>query len=581
MSRPGIDSSAISDLPTRTEKSATVRRLFGVLVAATGLLTIGSALLPPLHDRVRLVEIYFPIGDVRLASVLAVQAGLLLLFMARQLARGKKRAWQLSVALLWASTILHVAKGLDVEEALVSAGLALSLLVYRSRFRAASDAPSLTRLFKIFPLLVAAPFAYGIAGLAIRHAELVGGFSWTAALSEVAHRVVWMSGPVRYARPFFGEWFPFSISVVGAVVVGYILFLAFRPVVVHPAVVRSSEDEAELRRLALADHGTLAYFVLRDDKEIFFSADRSAALGYRQVGGVALVAGDPIGNPSAWPDLIASFAEHAHVHGWSLAAIGLGRSAADAFEKVGCKVVYLGDEAIVGASTFTLEGRAIRKVRWACSRLEREGYAIEWHRTGELNPDLRSALLYVSSGWKDGAAERGFSMSLGRLFDPRDADCLVAVARDANGDVRGFLHFVPAGPHGYSLDVMRRDHDAAPGINEWLIARTLEHVNTLGVREVSLNFAFMRAVIRPTEEQSTLSRLQRWVILKLGPWFQIESLYRFNNKFGPQWRQRFGACEDTLAMPSVLIAAMRAEKFIEIPSLKRKEKTGVGASAPE
>jgi lysyl-tRNA synthetase class 2 len=176
-------------------------------------------------------------------------------------------------------------------------------------------------------------------------------------------------------------------------------------------------------------------------------------------------------------------------------------------------------------------------------------------------------------------------MSLGRLFDPRDGDCLVAVARDAEGRVRGFLHFVPAGPHGYSLDVMRRDHDSAPGINEWLIARTLEHLHGLGVHEVSLNFAFMRAVIRPESEQGAMSRLQRWIVLKLGPWFQIESLYRFNNKFGPDWRQRFGACEDRLAMPGVVLAAMRAEKFIELPALrqgarrtKRRDKVQAGAS---
>jgi lysyl-tRNA synthetase class 2 len=428
------------------------------------------------------------------------------------------------------------------------------------------------------PVLVAVPFAYGLAGLAIRHAEIAGGFSWATGFSEVAHRIAWMSGPVHYLHPFFGAWFPISISVVAAVVAGRILFLLFRPVVVARVIDRSPHEEAELRKLALADHGTLAYFVLRDDKDVFFNDEGTAALGYRQVGGVALVAGDPIGDPSTWPALVERFADHAHVRGWSLSAIGLSRTAADAFEALGCKIVYLGDEAVVDARVFTLEGRAIRKVRWACSRLEREGYTIEWHRSGALHPDLKRALLHVSSAWKGEMDERGFSMSLGRLFDPRDADCLVVVARDPLGDVRGFLHFVPAGPHGYSLDVMRRDRNAAPGINEWLIARTLEHLRMLDVHEVSLNFAFMRGVIRPDGEQSRLSRLQRWVVLKLGPYFQIESLYRFNNKFGPEWRERFGACEDTLAMPAVLVAALRAERVVDFPSLRRREKERVPAS---
>jgi lysyl-tRNA synthetase class 2 len=470
--------------------------VFGVLVAATGSLTIGSALLPPLHDRIRLIELYFPLGDLQLASVLAVQAGLLLLFMARQLARGKRRAWQLSIALLAASAILHVVKGLDVEEAAISATLAVTLFVYRSRFRAASDAPSFARLLRSLPFLIAVPFAYGVTGLALRSSDLADGFTWSAALSEVAYRIVWMSGPIVYTHRFFGGWFPFSISVVALVVAIYILFLTFRPVV-GMALHRTAADETDLRRLALADKGTLAYFLLRDDKQVFFNQERTAALGYRQVGGVALVSGDPVGDQAAWPRLVALFADHAHINGWSLSGIGLSETAGSAFAGVGCRLVYLGDEAIIEPSSFSLEGRAIRKVRWACARMEREGYTVEWHRSGDLGPDLRRALLHVSSAWKDGAEERGFSMSLGRLFDPRDGDCLVAVARDREEAVRAFLHFVPAGPHGYSLDVMRRDHDTPPGINEWLIARTLEQTASMGVREVSLNFAFMRAVIRP------------------------------------------------------------------------------------
>src|SRR5262249_4443111 len=153
-------------------------------------------------------------------------------------------------------------------------------------------------------------------------------------------------------------------------------------------------------------------------------------------------------------------------HGWSVAAIGLTEKAAESFTAIGLRRIYLGDEAMIDTSTFSVEGPERRKVRQTTANIERRGFTLELHRSADLNPDLRRALLHVSDSWRGAQEERGFSMSLGRLFDRRDPDALVAVARDTDGVVRAFLHFVPAGPHGYSLDVMRRDRDMPSGLNE-------------------------------------------------------------------------------------------------------------------
>ena len=47
------------------------------------------------------------------------------------------------------------------------------------------------------------------------------------------------------------------------------------------------------------------------------------------------------------------------------------------------------------------------------------------------------------------------------------------MAFDADNKLRGFLHFVPWGEDGLSLDLMRRDRDAENGINEFLIVAAL------------------------------------------------------------------------------------------------------------
>ena len=59
--------------------------------------------------------------------------------------RGHRRAWAMSLALLVLSSFLHVAKGLDIEEATVAIGLAVYLAFRRDCFPAAS-CPQKTRV---------------------------------------------------------------------------------------------------------------------------------------------------------------------------------------------------------------------------------------------------------------------------------------------------------------------------------------------------------------------------------------------------------------------------------------------------
>jgi lysyl-tRNA synthetase class 2 len=292
------------------------------------------------------------------------------------------------------------------------------------------------------------------------------------------------------------------------------------------------------------------------------------------VGGVALVTSDPLGPQDGWARAIDGFASYAHEHGWRVAALATSEAGTQAWADLGFRTLYLGDEAIIDTATWTIEGSRMRKVRQTTAHVARLGYTVEWHRSADVPPDLQRALLHISDSWRGQDAERGFTMSLGRLFDPRDADCLVAVARDAEGFARGFLHFTPVftgtGTPSYSLDVMRRDRDANQGLNDFLIVRTIQHCAAIGVPAVSLNFAFLRGIIRPAGRQRPMERLQRWLANRLGPWFQIESLYRFNSKFAPIWRPRYAAYESPMSVPTVLLAALRAEKLLDFGSMRRR-----------
>ena len=160
-------------------------------------------------------------------------------------------------------------------------------------------------------------------------------------------------------------------------------------------------------------------------------------------------------------------------------------------------------------------------------------------------------------------------MALGRVIDPLDPECVWVVARQ-DGVMRAFLQFVPWGADGMSLDLMRRDRTAEPGVNELLIVHALNKAPDLGIRRVSLNFAAFRSSLERGERLGAGPVIRAWrrVLLFASRWFQIESLYRFNAKFQPTWVPRFLVYPHTADLPRIAMAALEAEAFLTWPSLR-------------
>jgi len=107
------------------------------LALLIGVLDIVSALTPELAARVHVISRVLTINQQLAARGLTLAAGVALLLLASSLSRRKRRAWQLAVALVSVSVVLHLAKGLDLEESLAN----LTLLVLLIRSRRWFDAP--------------------------------------------------------------------------------------------------------------------------------------------------------------------------------------------------------------------------------------------------------------------------------------------------------------------------------------------------------------------------------------------------------------------------------------------------------
>jgi lysyl-tRNA synthetase, class II len=539
-----------------------------VATVLLGVVDIVSALAPERAGRLHDLTTVIPLGVAQSASAVTLVAGILLVLLGQGLRRRKRRAWRGALALTVATMVLHVVKGLDVEEASVTLLLTVLLVVLSDQFYAAGDPRTRRRAPVTFVAMLLASFVLGYLLLLFRHSSIVGSPSIGARLTEVAAGLVGVGGPLHYRGDGTSDLVFGVLLALGAATVLVTAYLILRSP--EPVAALSDTDDERLRALlsGQGERDSLGYFALRRDKAAIFSATGKAAVSYRVVSGVMLASGDPIGDPEAWPGAIAEFAREARRHAWVPAVMGCSEQGGEVWvREAGLRALELGDEAVLDLEEFTLEGRAMRNVRQMVSRVERAGYTTSVRRVGDLSAAEIADITRQAATWRGAEVERGFSMALGRFGQPADGDCVCITAYCGNS-LAAVLHFVPWGHDGLSLDLMRRDRNADAGLNELMIVAAVQAAPGLGVTRLSLNFSVFRSALERGGRLGAGPVLRAWraTLLWASRWFQIESLYRFNAKFRPVWEPRFICYPGAGDLPRIAIAALEAEAFIVWPT---------------
>ncbi|MEY2417607.1 MAG: lysyl-tRNA synthetase, class [Actinomycetota bacterium] len=547
------------------DRRVRIRRRAALLIAAAGVLDLASAITPPLEGRLHALLQLVPLAVPQTATALVTLSGLGLLALARGVRRGQLRAHRVAVALLVGSFVLHLVKGVDVEEAAAAGVVAGYLIAHRAEFRARSRERAIRHGLRVAAgALGAVIVAVAVALEAITMAK---GPRLTVpdAVLATLERLVGQSSVKLPDR--VDDFVSPMLAAVALAFVFWIAWQAIRPV----AVRRSNRDELAHARRVIEQHcaGTLDYFALRQDKEFFFSQDSLVAYAVHQ--SICLVSPDPIGpvwqRAAVWDD----FLRFADEHGWSVGLLGVGEEWLPIYRAAGMHDLYVGDEAVVDASRFSLDGPRRKALRQATNRVARGGYAVTFHDPSDVDEDFKQRVLAVMTKSRRGDVERGFSMTLGRIFDPEDKGLLLAVCADQEGTPVAFCQFVPApGINGYSLDLMRRDDGEHPnGLLDFVIVQTLLHLREAGYEKLGLNFATMRALLAGETGAGLTTRIERWAIKHMSGSMQIESLWYFNSKFDPEWQPRFAVYDTAGNIVPIAFAIARAESWWELPVLGR------------
>ncbi len=536
------DRAALAEFRRRARWRASASRL----TVALAVLTLLPVLRPRRWQPLGLLHDEFPglLAETARTSLLLVAIGLLLL--SRGLRRGHRLAWLGTAGVLVLSAVLHLVHRLDVVAALVVlAGTGLLLAQRRS-----------------FPVL---PNRQTVR----RAALLAGTFAGVAVAVTVAVALLRGDGPGIERARLVGE------GMESVLLVAFVATLGWTLTTPHAPRRQGQADhlaDRERARGVVTRHGggTLDYFALRDDKDWFFVGGSVVAHSVRS--GVCLVSPDPIGPPAERTEAWAEFLRYANELGWSVCVIGASAQWRSIYEASGLRIVYLGDEAVVDCSAFSLAGGERKSLRQAVGRVARGGWTTTFHDPTTLPEVDREQIGQMAGESRRGEAERGFSMTLSRMFDPHDTGLLLSVTRNADGRVDAFCHWTPAADiSGWSLDVMRRrlDVDDLPnGLIDATIVATIDEVVRRGERGLGLNFAVMRERLA-TEPQTRVDELVQPVLQRLSRGTQMASLSAFNEKFGPSWIPRYLVLDAAEFVATQAVAVAGAEGVTELPIIGR------------
>jgi len=335
----------------------------------------------------------------------------------------------------------------------------------------------------------------------------------------------------------------------------------------------TGEDESAIRGLLelYGKNDSLGYFATRRDKSVVFAHSGRAAITYRVEIGVCLASGDPVGDPRAWPQAVDAWLGLCQTYGWAPGVMGASSQGAQAYREGGLNALELGDEAILHTADFKLSGPDMRGVRQAVTRARRAGLTVRIRRHRDISAEEMAETIQRADKWRDTESERGFSMALGRLGDPADTECLLVEALDRDEHVVAMLSLVPWGNNGVSLDLMRRSPQSPNGTIELMVSDLALNAEAIGVTRISLNFAMFRSAFEQGAQLGAgpVARLWRGLLLFFSRWWQLETLYRSNMKYQPQWLPRYACYEDARLIPRVGVASGIAEGFLVLPFSRR------------
>jgi phosphatidylglycerol lysyltransferase len=537
----------------RVPKQPLALTLVALAVGLNGLLLILSTLARELIIRGTL---HLHHGPTRPLFALSLLSGLTLIYVSALLRRRKRTAWILTMGVYVVVLLTSVAQSLTALHdsvrpdptllhtgwnVLLPAVIVGVLLMYQRAFTVRSDIRSFAVSLRIILLVLLITFFYGVLGFLLLDNR---DFHEEITVPDAIHRTIdqfdlttntQLTPHTRRAQAF-----QTSLSVISIGAVAYALLSLFQPLrvrfITDQAAARKHADEL-LRKYPASSED---FFKLwPHDKMYFFDESGQAGVAYAVHRGVALVVGDPFGEPKKFDALFRDFDDLCRTNDWQIAFVHTEPHYSDLYKKHGFALQQIGEEAVLDIGHFAEHVAGNKYFRNIRNKLQKQHYTAE-----VLQPPLSKANLArlrdISRQWlsRPGRAERRFMM--GYFNGSYMQQAPVMVLRDAKGTIQAFMNQVPSfDPKEANFDLLRATQQAPGNSNDFVLMNFVEYVQEQGFLRLNLGLCPLAGLHKHKADRSVIDNALQFVYSNGDRFYSFSGLYRFKAKYEPEWSARY------------------------------------------
>ncbi|HSX27932.1 MAG TPA: phosphatidylglycerol lysyltransferase domain-containing protein [Candidatus Saccharimonadales bacterium] len=498
--------------------------------------------------------LFNPLFSTSVGRFATLLLGLGQMYLAFNLSQSKRIAWWLAMLVAGLSAAAHVLQHNNLVATILPLFLLASLLLSREQFVVRAEPTQILsgvrRAVSVIWLAIAiGTFAFW------EESPIHFGANfdlWPALQHSISVVILGRDDLVpitRHAHQFLS-----TLHWLGIFSYVLVIYSLFRPV--YDRFVLTPSNMREVERLArLYAHSSEDIFKLWPaDKSYFFTEDHEGFIAYKVTRGCAVALADPIASRHLQLVFARRFAEYASQHGWTPAFLHAPASSHNLYESAGYALLKIGENAVVDVRTFVDQTARNKHFRNVANRFTKQGYKVEYYNSPH-NAPLLHELRMVSDSWLElpGRSERSFGLG---FFDEDYLQMSkVAVLRDPAGKIVAFVNQQPNySKRRASIDLMRHLGEAPPNVMDFLLQQMIIQAHTEGWQEFDLGLVPLAGVGK--ESAAPIREKLMAIFYERGDrLFAFQGLYRFKNKFAPQWETSYLAYVGSSALlPKIALA---------------------------
>ncbi len=530
-----IDEDIADIITTALSKAAHIGII--ILVFSSGVILLINEAIPDVVDKIAIVRKAYYLSIMHPVNKVGIIVGFLLIAISRLLIYKSKKIYKLTLGLVALAISVTVIGDVDYNRTIYLIGVAILLWISKKQYYR----ENFVMRWGIFLQDILILFSFQILYLYTVYINLHGTIG----------KIPLTNYKIQHIKNYGN-----SMLIISAA--GFIVSLLFLGILYYknnkndfPRIKLSDCEEDVNSILEKFEGNSVIHFVYLNDKFVYFNKDKDVFMQYQIYANKIVILGNPVGNKDNIFNSIQELYDLGDKYGYTPVFCSIDKTLIPYLHETGYELMKLGEEAAVNLNEFTLQGRKMKSVRNALSRVEKEEYTFEIVKP-PFDDKFIIDIKNVSDEWLGGRKEKGFSIG---FFD---IDYLsrepIAVVKNNSGEIKGFTNIMPMYDNNktLSIDLMRFSHSACNGIMDFMFVNLFEWGGENGYSRFNMGLAPLSNVGR-SKYSFLREKIAFQVYLHGQNFYSFKGLKKFKEKYCESWDGRYMAYRKRTSLVMTMI----------------------------